>query len=563
MKIILKLMIALMFFSIFTSVTHANNKFLKKEKNSKNNLTELFSFEKNVNENDNNGFFVNSAVIMNLKKESLSKILFNKDENLILKIPVAENNFIELELSQTFPLSEDFILFSKDNNNKSIEKYKPGLHYSGIIKGKENSIASVSIFENFVMGIISDENGNYVLGNIKNADKSYSGNYIFYNDADLNIRNKFKCGVDDNDSKFIRAIKEIFNHRPENNLSDNISDNLSDNISRLPVKVYFEADYQMYIDGNSNPQIVADFISGMFNSVKTIYARDSIPTEISSVGIWTVSDPYAGLNNPFDILQAFGELSQDDFQGNLAHLLSTRDAGLGGIAWIRVLCAEYNSQNYSGRYAFSNIEPNYNNFPVYSWTVNVVTHEMGHNLGSMHTHACVWPVQGTIKSIDSCYTGENGCNFPVRARFGTIMSYCHLTSNMGGGVNLSLGFGRLPGDTIRLRYSQAACLERYVNSSEIPLTYFLDQNYPNPFNPTTKINYELPASRQGGQITNYVSLKVYNVLGNEVKTLVNEKQNAGNHTVEFEGSNFSSGIYFYSLSVNGNIIDTKRMVLLK
>ncbi len=60
-----------------------------------------------------------------------------------------------------------------------------------------------------------------------------------------------------------------------------------------------------------------------------------------------------------------------------------------------------------------------------------------------------------------------------------------------------------------------------------------------------------------------MKVKVYDVLGNEVFVLVNKKQNAGSYEVDFDGSNFSSGVYFYKLVVDGNIIDTKRMVLLK
>jgi len=62
---------------------------------------------------------------------------------------------------------------------------------------------------------------------------------------------------------------------------------------------------------------------------------------------------------------------------------------------------------------------------------------------------------------------------------------------------------------------------------------------------------------------NFISLKIYDVLGNEVVTLINEKKNAGSYKIEFNGSTRASGIYFYSLSVNGKLIDTKRMVLLK
>ncbi len=93
-------------------------------------------------------------------------------------------------------------------------------------------------------------------------------------------------------------------------------------------------------------------------------------------------------------------------------------------------------------------------------------------------------------------------------------------------------------------------------SEIVPDGFSLSQNYPNPFNPTTVISYQL-------SVSSVASLKIYDVLGNEVATLVNEKQNAGSYSVDFDGSNFSSGVYFYKLKVNENIIDTKRMVLLK
>jgi hypothetical protein len=115
-----------------------------------------------------------------------------------------------------------------------------------------------------------------------------------------------------------------------------------------------------------------------------------------------------------------------------------------------------------------------------------------------------------------------------------------------------------------LKTTSGGVLTKFTNtSSEIPDKYFLSQNYPIPFNPTTKINYELPASRQSGRVTNYVSVIVCDVLGNEVKTLVNEIKPAGSYELEFEGSNLPSGIYFYSLLIDGNVFDTKRMILLK
>jgi hypothetical protein len=89
----------------------------------------------------------------------------------------------------------------------------------------------------------------------------------------------------------------------------------------------------------------------------------------------------------------------------------------------------------------------------------------------------------------------------------------------------------------------------------IPNEFSLEQNYPNPFNPSTVISYQLPVS---GSVT----LKVYDVLGNEVATLVSEEKPAGNYEVEFDASGLSSGIYFYQLKAR-SFVETKRMVLLK
>ena len=90
--------------------------------------------------------------------------------------------------------------------------------------------------------------------------------------------------------------------------------------------------------------------------------------------------------------------------------------------------------------------------------------------------------------------------------------------------------------------------------------FSLLQNYPNPFNPTTKIKYSI--SSVGASLMKLVQLKVYDILGNEIVTLVNEYKPAGNYKVEFNGTGLPSGVYFYQLKA-GNYIETKKMVLLR
>ncbi|MFN3345045.1 MAG: T9SS type A sorting domain-containing protein, partial [Chloroherpetonaceae bacterium] len=88
-----------------------------------------------------------------------------------------------------------------------------------------------------------------------------------------------------------------------------------------------------------------------------------------------------------------------------------------------------------------------------------------------------------------------------------------------------------------------------------PTTFKLSQNYPNPFNPTTTITYQLASSSD-------VKLEVFDVLGRKVATLVNARQNAGEHSVNFNATNLASGVYFYRLQA-GSFVETKKMMLVK
>jgi len=88
-----------------------------------------------------------------------------------------------------------------------------------------------------------------------------------------------------------------------------------------------------------------------------------------------------------------------------------------------------------------------------------------------------------------------------------------------------------------------------------PLNFELFQNYPNPFNPSTIIKYSIPKS-------GLVTLKVYDVLGKEISTLLNEKKEAGIHKIEFNQTNLSSGVYFYTLKTD-EFLQTRKMILLR
>lgn len=99
--------------------------------------------------------------------------------------------------------------------------------------------------------------------------------------------------------------------------------------------------------------------------------------------------------------------------------------------------------------------------------------------------------------------------------------------------------------------------------NEMPEIFLLEQNYPNPFNPSTKIKYSISnVQTKHASSLQHVTLKVYDILGNEVAALVNKQQQPGNYEVEFDGTNISSGVYFYQLKAD-KFISTRKMILLR
>jgi len=133
----------------------------------------------------------------------------------------------------------------------------------------------------------------------------------------------------------------------------------------------------------------------------------------------------------------------------------------------------------------------------------------------------------------------------------TSLSTINATFNNWGTNNI---------DSIKAKIFGAVNFSDYITNiisskSNYPNSLVLFQNYPNPFNPTTEISYQLSAF-------SHVSLKVYDVLGRELRTLVNENQAGGEHKVEWNAKSFSSGIYFYQIKA-GEYISTKKMLLIK
>jgi len=146
-----------------------------------------------------------------------------------------------------------------------------------------------------------------------------------------------------------------------------------------------------------------------------------------------------------------------------------------------------------------------------------------------------------------------------------------LISSTGGTLateNVSLNFSAgdvftvsFSGENVTVSGGFVGITDQIVTSiedkdSELPIQFNLSQNYPNPFNPSTNIQFSLPR-------TSDVKLEVFNSIGVLVATLVEDQKQAGMHSVRFDASSYSSGMYFYRLIANNSVITTKKMILIK
>jgi hypothetical protein len=139
---------------------------------------------------------------------------------------------------------------------------------------------------------------------------------------------------------------------------------------------------------------------------------------------------------------------------------------------------------------------------------------------------------------------------------GDIASFCNLSQATYNYPAVSLWeYSQITHSYVWAEYTAAWQVSLVSNEPNTPIRYNLSQNYPNPFNPTTTINYTVPKN-------GFVTIKVYDILGNEVTTLVNEDKSVGNYSVQFNSSNLASGVYFYNMHA-GNYVETKKLILMK
>lgn len=371
------------------------------------------------------------AISIQVNQQVLSWVWEKEPASFSLQIPLPEGGKQKLDFVKSKVLTDDFAVTTSDGRKLEGKEYL-GLHYQ-VKPGKTIKVGGISFREDGVMAMFSTSFGNYNIGEMTPG----KGDYVVSNDKDIEKPN-WSCG------------SELLEPETDHTASPKTTDKAASQICKT-VRVYFESDYDLYVRAGSSLTTASTFVTGLFNIVAQVYQNEGITVQMSGIYQWTTTDPYKALTNATSILYDFAtNRPPAGINGDITHLISARSTGLGGIGYVGVFC------NPSVRHAFSSIYYQYSALPTYSWSVYCVSHEMGHNFGSRHTHWCGWSLpNGTTGRIDSCYAGEGTCGSTTRPRTGTVMSYCHVTS---GGIDFNLGFGTLPGKAIRDGLNAATCI---------------------------------------------------------------------------------------------------------
>jgi hypothetical protein len=368
--------------------------------------------------------------VLNLNTETWEEILDSHPANITIEIPFEDEN-LRIQLHEVNFFKPNLIVRTASGDSIPIHKLSKSVYYNGTFEGYPNSHFALSVLNEEVIGVGNIPGiGDLNLGLIKDREE-----YVFFPETSVTGKNGFECLTADEDLEHIEKNPGNDDDPPTRDFGDCVG-------------LYFEVDHDIYLDKGLIG--ATDYITAMFNEIYLLYDADAMTVFLADILVWDEVSPYDGVADTPTLLNLFGTVTPV-WTGDLGHFVSYR--GNGGLAWLDVFC----HPDQALRKAVSDIDATFEEIPVFSWTIEVVAHEMGHNFGSPHTHACFW--NGDMTAIDGCGPTagyDEGCTAPLPTS-GTIMSYCHLVG--GVGIDLGLGFGVQPGDHIRDQVIAADCLE--------------------------------------------------------------------------------------------------------
>jgi len=362
---------------------------------------------------------VNNHVGLALNAAEFAQIQTFKYNELTVSMPFLGGKQLQIELESFLPFSGDFRIGRSLPDGKFAEEaYLPQLlSYRIVSAGMRGTLV---MMENYVMGTLQWKGQQYDISAVKNG---VDGRHVLFLLADAKQPLEFECSTNE-ERPYRKAIP--MGMQPA-----------TSNPSTSCVEVAIDIDYYTYETFESECYAAIEWALAVMAGVNTIYTNDldnAINIQASYIHVWETVDPYAAITNDSGpMLDAFRlewltNSNLEDIQRDLVHLMTRRqNTGTGGIAYLDVVCFPQYAAGFSS-YMESGNDYDLNN---YSWNLNVVGHELGHNFGSNHTHWCGW----SGGPIDNCYEAEGDCTNDPQPQVGTMMSYCHAVA--GGSVNLN------------------------------------------------------------------------------------------------------------------------------
>lgn len=470
--------------------------------------------------------FAQSAQFLTLDPVQLKKIMAKHPQAITLVLPYNSEE-ITVDLVQANIEAPGFSVLLNAGADVPAG-YPTGLHYRGMVRGTQQSLAAISFFDQEIMGVVSDEShNNLVLGKVQQPD-NLTG-YMFYSDEELAMDNPFECAVLEPEEKTVENATIAANQSNTKTL-----------------RLFLEATQAVYRN-RGDVQATVNYLAGLFNQTAALYANEGIQLTLSHLAVWVTPDPYSVAGNS-GILEQFRRV-RNTFDGDLAHLVGLSSTVSESKANWNTLCKPEYAVAYSGiQIAFSHV-------PTFAWATEVMAHEIGHNLGARHTQWCGWPGG----AIDHCQLPENGCpqsRESAAQNSGTIMNYCPMNSPM---INFSQGFGPLPGNLIRNTVGHSPCLSapaRVVPARTKATTSLATEKSvvlqlaPNPASRQVSIQLNLDTEQT-------IRIDLLDLTGRPV---LSQTATLKSGDVNLDLSGLAKGIYLVQVTGDGKPVMTKRLI---
>ena len=378
---------------------------------------------------------------LSLKRTILQQLEQMQPDQFQLTIPL-KNRMVTLALIKAKILDDSVKFIYADAQGEHVDhSYIPPVFYHGIIKESDTSFVTASVTSDAIHLFISFNKKNIQIGSVNKSTPATDDYGVFENLPGNNDAVPFTCGTNEEQlPPMVHTTRQ--------------SPNGVQTYGGHVVRCFFDCAYAFYLQNGAIPETY-NRITTLFNEAALLYGNEQINTSISEIRIWTVPDPYNHSNRTIG-LSTFKNYVQNNYSGNLAMLCDYTPNLQSGLSdAIGGLCVPYTS-GVPGPYIYNDL--NYSNYfsnfpvPADAPAAYLMIHEMGHVLGSHHTHWCGW-VGG---AIDNCAAVEGACTAGPTPVVGTMMSYC--CTNPAITVDWNAGFGPQPGNTIRNYINASACV---------------------------------------------------------------------------------------------------------